>query len=66
MAKAKCRECGNSEKVDAKEFGRVAKPRCTRCGGLLDRVGAPRHKYVTPKGAKVRAGRTPFGNHRRK
>ena len=37
--RAKCRECGHAEVVAVAEFMRRSLPRCSQCGGVLDKAG---------------------------
>lgn len=57
-----CRRCGQKQSEPPTAFNRAAQPRCTACGGGLDKVGAERKQNgPTPMKGKRRAkqGRRP-------
>lgn len=56
MGSGQCRDCGEKAAVESREWGRSAKPRCPKCGGLLDRVGHRVPTRRTPGGKRVRSG----------
>lgn len=39
----RCRDCSGLEKVPYRDFGRAASPRCSGCGGILDKL--PKSEY---------------------
>ena len=58
-----CRLCGRKQCESPAAFRRASQPRCTACGGGLDKVGAERKQNgPTPMKGKRRAkqGRRPY------
>jgi len=39
FCRAKCRECKNIDIVDRLDFRHASPPRCSSCGGMLDKCG---------------------------
>lgn len=55
-----CRSCGHSQKHFKFEFYRATAPRCTCCGGSLDRASVhfAERRLCREPGGKVEAGAT--------
>ncbi len=56
---AKCRECSLLQHQSGGWF-KASPPRCTACGGMLDRLNTRKPKSATPKGVHVRV--SSYGN----
>jgi len=42
-----CRDCGENETVTTNDWYHIAKPRCSACGGVLDRGGIAKREGGT-------------------
>jgi hypothetical protein len=54
LSEGKCRDCGRVCQVEYREWSRASGPRCSGCGGLLDKQGGRVPHRRTPKGKIVR------------
>ena len=51
-----CRDCGEKQRESPSAFRRAAKPRCSGCGGLLEKVGSIKRQNLPPV-PEVKKGR---------
>lgn len=60
--RAKCRDCGEVQRVEKHDFRRASPPRCSSCGGMLDKITQRNAKSLQTKWKSVQSPIEPVGD----